>query len=102
LDGTQAPGKLAQRPENAPITRGPAMNYANSSTWFFGWEWIVWVAFLFLMVSSVGNWGYAYRAHRRVDGLPGKAALAIINERYARGELTREQYLLLKSDIASG
>ena len=76
------------------------MNYANSNAWLFGWEWIIWVGFIFLILSSFGNWGYAYRAHRRVDGLPSSAALVIINERYARGDLTRAEYLLLKSDIA--
>ena len=77
------------------------MNYANTNAWLFGWEWIIWVGFIFLIISSFGNWGYAHRAHRRVDGLPGMAALAILNERYARGDLTREQYLLQKADIGS-
>jgi putative membrane protein len=72
-------------------------DFAN---WYFGWGWFLWVAFIFLMFSSVGNWGYTYRAHRKYDGRTGSNALDILNERYARGDVTREQFLLLKSDIS--
>ena len=68
---------------------------------FFGWGWILWFGIIFLFFSSIGNWGYSYRAHRKVDGAPLKNAADILNERYARGELTREQYLEQKSDIAA-
>ncbi|OYY91879.1 MAG: hypothetical protein B7Y45_02275 [Sphingomonas sp. 28-66-16] len=73
----------------------------NSHMFFFGWEWILWIGFIFLLFSSVGNWGYAYRAHRKVDGVPRRDASTIINERYAAGELTRPQYLELKADLAA-
>jgi putative membrane protein len=71
-----------------------------ANDWYFGWGWLLWLGFIFLMFSSVGNWGYTYRAHRKYDGQSGSDAIDILNERYARGEVTREQYLLLKSDIA--
>jgi putative membrane protein len=76
-----------------------AHNYWND--WFFGWGWILWFGFILLLFSSFGNWGYTYRAHRKYDGQPGKQAFDILNERYARGEITREQYALLKSDISA-
>lgn len=76
-----------------------AHNYWND--WFFGWGWILWFGFVFLMFSSIGNWGYAYRAHRKYDEQPRKQAFDILNERYARGEITRDQYTLLKSDISA-
>jgi putative membrane protein len=69
--------------------------------YMFGWGWILWLGFIFLMFSSLGNWNYAYRAHRKVDGSSFKDALSILKERYATGELTRTQYLEMKSDIAS-
>lgn len=77
------------------------MSYLNSSSFYFGWGWVLWFGFIFLMFSSMGNWGYAYRAHRKVDGTSRRDATAILNERYASGELTRVQYLELKSDIAA-
>jgi len=67
----------------------------------FGWGWILWFGFIFLLFSSFGNWGYSYRAHRKLDGTAGKDASMLLNERYARGEVTREQYLEMKADIAS-
>jgi putative membrane protein len=77
------------------------MNHVYWNDWYFGWGWILWFGFIFLMFSSLGNWGYSYRAHRKFDGQPRKEAVDILNERYARGEITREQYGVLKSDISS-
>jgi putative membrane protein len=75
------------------------MNHV-ADNWYFGWGWMLWLLFVFLMFSSIGNWGYTYRAHRKYDGQRGSNAIDIVNERYARGDVTREQFLLLKSDIA--
>ncbi len=77
------------------------MPYLHSNELLSGWGWILWFGFIFLMFSSMGNWGYSYRAHRKVDGAQQKDATAILNERYARGELTRAQFLEQKSDISS-
>ena len=77
------------------------MHSFDSNSFYFGWGWILWLGFIFLMFSSIGNWSYAYRAHRKFDGSPGRSAMAILNERYAAGELTRAQFLELKSDIAA-
>jgi putative membrane protein len=77
------------------------MNHFNDSGYYFGWGWILWMGFIFLMFSSAGNWGYAYRAHRKFDGASRRDAASILNERYASGELTRVQFLELKSDIGA-
>ena len=73
-------------------------NYWND--WYFGWGWMLWFGFVFLLFSGIGNWGYTYRAHQKYDLAPRKEASDIHNERYARGDITREQYVQLKSDIA--
>jgi putative membrane protein len=77
------------------------MTNMHYNEFLYGWGWILWFGFIFLLFSSLGNWGYSYRAHRKFDGASEKDASAILNERYARGELTRAQYLEQKSDIAS-
>lgn len=68
---------------------------------YFGWGWFLWFGIIFLLLSSMGNWRYTYAAHRKFGlGLPlQKEALEILNERYAGGEITREQFTQMKSDI---
>ena len=50
----------------------------------------------------MGSWRYTYAAHRKygLGVAPQKEALDILNERYAGGEITREQFVQMKSDIA--
>jgi putative membrane protein len=69
---------------------------------YFGWGWFLWFAFIFLLFSSLGNWRYTYAAHRKygLGVLPQKEALDILNERYARGEITRDEFSRMKSDIS--
>ena len=72
-----------------------------SNNMAMGWGWILWFGFFFLIFSGVGNWGYTYQAHRKYGNWkPRKDSLDILNERYARGEITQEQYNRIKSDIA--
>ncbi|QYE33437.1 MULTISPECIES: SHOCT domain-containing protein [Sphingosinicellaceae] len=75
------------------------MTHTYWNDWYFGWGWILWFGFIFLFFSGLGNWGYTYRAHRRYDSGITNSGLDILNERYARGEITREQFVQLKADI---
>jgi len=68
--------------------------------WFFGWGWILWFGFIVLLFSGIGNWGYTYSAHRRYGTARSSSARDILDERYARGEVTRDEYAQLKADIA--
>ena len=77
------------------------MNHFFWNDWYFAWGWMLWPGFVVLMFSGLGNWGYTYRAHRRFDGRAANDAQDILDERYARGELSREQYSQQKADIAA-
>jgi putative membrane protein len=67
--------------------------------WYFGFGWVLWFGFILLLLSGFGNWGYTYRAHQLRYGKPHSGALDILDERYARSEISREQYSQFKSDI---
>jgi putative membrane protein len=71
----------------------------NWNDWYSGWGWILWFGIVLLLFSSAGNWGYSYRVHRKYSTSSGKNAIDILNERYARGELKREECVLMKSDL---
>ncbi len=68
--------------------------------WYLGWGWFLWFGVIFLLFSSFGNWRYTYRAHQKYGTQPQKGALDILNERYARGEINREELSQMKTEIA--
>jgi putative membrane protein len=38
------------------------MAHAYWNDWYFGWGWMLWMGFIILMFSGLGNWGYTYKA----------------------------------------
>jgi putative membrane protein len=77
------------------------MSNAYWNSWYSGWGWFLWFGIMILLFSSLGNWGYTYRVHRTYGSPPRKEALDILNERYARGEITREEHAQMKSTITA-
>lgn len=67
--------------------------------WYSGWGWFLWLGFLILVFSSAGNWGYTYRVHRNYGGPSSNKALDILSERFARGEITHDDYARMKTAI---
>ncbi len=55
---------------------------------------LFWVAIVALIVWAVRSFGRREEAH-----LPKKSALDIARERYARGEITREEFDQIKRDL---
>ncbi len=76
------------------------MPHAYWNDWSFAWGWFLWISVIVLLFASFGNWGYTYRAHQNYGRLPSKAALDVLNERYARGEIKRDEHSPMKSEIA--
>jgi putative membrane protein len=83
------------------LTRRRFMQYSYMSDWYGAWGWILWIGFWFLIISSFGNWGYTYRVHRRYGDGSQKTARDILNERYARGDINRDEFHKIKNEIAT-
>jgi putative membrane protein len=75
------------------------MSQTYWNDWYFSWGWFLWFGIIFLLFSSIGNWGYTYSAHRRYGQLPAGNALDILNSRYARGEITRQELTVMRSEV---
>ncbi|OGO31051.1 MAG: hypothetical protein A2Z29_08280 [Chloroflexi bacterium RBG_16_56_11] len=73
------------------------MWYSNGTGWwmFFGMIWMVvfWGGLIALIIWAVNRWG------QRSTGPEKRSALEFARERYARGEITREQFEQLKKDL---
>ena len=83
--------------------------------WGYGWMgmllmFVFWIGLIVLVVWVVNS--IFHNRHRmdqrmdqRLDQLPPDrrvSAREILDLRYARGEITREQYELMKNDLSSG
>lgn len=72
--------------------------------WGGGWSWLgivplaLWWFLIILGVVVLAKWLFSGGASRTASG---DRALAILRERYARGEIDKEEFELKKRDIAS-
>lgn len=78
------------------------MSHEYWNDMYAGWGWMLWFGMIFLIFSSLGNWGYTYQAHRRNREFEsGSDAMDILAERYAKGEIQREEFHRMKEEIVA-
>jgi len=70
--------------------------------WYGPFHMIIWIVALVLIVALVA---WFFRSGSRTDVAAGRlerrsTGLDVLEERYARGEINREEYLQKKRDIA--
>lgn len=68
--------------------------------WGMGFGWIFMVVFWALIIFGIvalAKWLFSASS----GGSSGKGPLEVLKERYARGEITREQYEQMRRDIQS-
>lgn len=69
----------------------------------YGWGFMVLIPIMFLVLIAIGVY-YAFTGFgrpRRSSSIHRGRALEILKERYAKGEITREQYLEMKKEVES-
>jgi putative membrane protein len=78
---------------------GPMMGYGYAGGWMMALNGLVWLALLGLVAVIV--WRLAERSG---SGFTGRrlSGLDLLRERYARGEIQREEYLQKKQDLQDG
>lgn len=77
-----------------------------ATEWWNGYmmNWFPFMGFLMMLFWLIVLIAIAYLVYRLVAGgegaiKPRKTAVETLNERYARGEISREDYLRMKEDI---
>ena len=80
------------------------MHWFDGHGWWMGGWWMIifWIGVALLFLWGVRQFAGGERgtAPRHSDRLPeADSALAIVKRRYARGEISREEYLALLEDL---
>jgi putative membrane protein len=73
------------------------MGWGDGGFWPFGM--IIWLVIIIAAIAFV-SWAVSARSSRvRNEGRSGSAGLDLLEQRYARGEIGRDEYLQKKNDI---
>ena len=73
------------------------MSWGDGGFWPFGM--FIWVVIIIAVIAFI-SWAVSARSsRRRYEGGVSSAALDLLEQSYARGEIGRDEYLQKKSDI---
>ncbi len=75
------------------------MMYAMHYGWGMGWGWITGLIILVIFIAVIWIAARAFSNGRMNYSSSQKSALDILKERYARGEISKEEYEEKKRDI---
>lgn len=79
---------------------GPGWGMMGGGSW---WGWLLMLLFWILLVGGVAlvmTWALRGNNPESGSALKGSEALELLNHRYARGEIDKEQYEQIKRDIS--
>ncbi len=78
-------------------------NHWGMIDWGMGGYWpfgmIIWIIIIIGILALIGWAVRALSSSSRLEGRHTPSALDVLQERYARGEIGRDEYLQKKSDI---
>lgn len=79
------------------------MNHAYWNDWYLGWGWFLWFGAWFLLISSVGHWGYSYRTAvaRRPNPARRHSTFSMSAMHAARSTVKNEEFGRMKLEIAA-
>lgn len=89
-------------------TEGARRMWMDYEGYGMGWHWLGWLGMAFfwlvlvLLVLAAVKYLIGNRRSNAPDGERKPDALAILEERYARGEIDREEFLKKRDDLNRG
>ncbi len=89
-------------------TEGARRMWMDYEGYGMGWHWLGWLGMAFfwlvlvLLVLAMVKYLKGNRRSNAPDGERKPDALAILEERYARGEIDREEFLKKRDDLNRG
>ena len=74
----------------------------DGCNWWMGFGGLFWILIIALVVWAIrGSEHRRYWNHRNLQVPPGETALDILKKRYAKGEITKDEFDRMKKDLQS-
>ncbi len=81
------------------LSRVDGRDYGPHMMGGWWWMWIMWIGGFFVLVLVIYLLVYGLRSGSPPPGSTPETPLDILKKRYARGEITREEYEQMKRDL---